>query len=41
LIFGGFIRHCYIKAEDEEPATSATILGINKAIEIDNIPKSL
>lgn len=41
LIVAGFIRHCFIKPGDDFHETSTRILGVNKAVEITNMPQSL
>lgn len=35
------MRHCFIRPGDDFHETSTRILGINKAIEISNMPQSL
>jgi hypothetical protein len=41
LVMAGFIRHCYVKPTDDFYETTTRILGVNKAIEITNMPASL
>lgn len=41
LITASFIRHCFVKPQDDSGGVSTKILGMNAVIEINNIPQSL
>lgn len=41
LMIAGFIRSCCIKPEDESYSTATRFIGMNRIVEIKNMPKSL
>lgn len=40
-MIAGFIRSCWIKPEDESYSTATRFIGMNRIVEIKNMPKSL